>query len=178
MTAQDRDRWDGRYADQPLLTPLDCAVPTVFADWVDLFPTAGTAVDIACGRGAGSVWLAQRGLDVLGVDISPVALTQAAALAARCGMADRCRFVIADLDAGLPSGPAADVILCSRFRDARLDQEIVHRLTAGGLLAISARTVGRFAVRAGELSAAFAALHVIAEGADQDTAWLLARKSR
>ena len=178
MTARDRVRWDGRYTDQHPLTPHDCAIPTVFAQWVDLFPTSGTALDIACGRGAGSVWLAQRGLDVLGVDISPVALGQAAELADRCGVADRCRFVTADLDDGLPDGPATDVILCARFRDARLDQAIMDRLAPGGLVAMSACTEGRFAVTGGELSTAFAALNVIAEGTDQATAWLLAQRGR
>ena len=32
--------------------------PPVFAPFEDIFPTAGHALDLACGQGVGSVWLA------------------------------------------------------------------------------------------------------------------------
>lgn len=84
-----------------------------------------------------SVWLARRGLDVWGVDVSTIAIDQARELAARSDVGDRCRFEVVDLDAGLPAGPPTDVIVCQRFRDRRLDQAIIDRLAPGGLLAIS-----------------------------------------
>ena len=173
----DRVRWDERHADRE---PGLVDVPAVFAAHRDLFPSTGSALDLACGQGGVSVWLALRGLEVLGVDVSPVAIARARELAADNGVGARCRFEVVDLDDGLPAGPPADVILCHKFRDRRLDAAISERLAPGGLLAISALSEvgakpGPFRVRAGELPAAFAALERIATGEGDGEAWLLAR---
>ena len=53
------------------------------------------AVDLGCGAGNYSVWLAQRGFDITGIDISPQAIAHANELAAGKGVS--CRFVAADL---------------------------------------------------------------------------------
>lgn len=44
--------------------------------------TAGRALDVGCGEGADAIWLASRGWEVTGTDVSPVALERAAANAA------------------------------------------------------------------------------------------------
>lgn len=41
--------------------------------------TPGRALDVGCGEGADVIWLAQRGWEVVGMDISQVALDRAAA---------------------------------------------------------------------------------------------------
>lgn len=178
MAETDRARWDERHADRG---PGPVDVPAVFAAYQDLFPSTGRALDLACGQGGASVWLARRGLDVLGVDVSPVAIERARKLAADNGVGARCRFEVADLDDGLPPGPPVDVILCHKFRDRRLDAAIVERLAPGGLLAISALSEvgakpGPFRVTAGELPAAFASLEQITAEEGDGEAWLLARK--
>lgn len=176
----DRIRWDRRYVDRPAVpTP---ALPTVFADFESVFPRTGKALELACGSGAAAVWLAMRGLDVHGVDVSDVAIEQARLIARQSGVAMRCRFDSVDLDLGLPPGDAVDLLLCHRFRDRRLDGAVIGRLAPGGLLAICAlREVGsapgRFRVRPGELRTAFAALEVVAAGASDKQEWLLARAS-
>lgn len=153
----------------------------MFEPYEDLFPTAGRALELACGRGRGAVWLAGRGLDYRGFDISPAAVALARELAERCGVGARCRFDVVDLDDGLPEGPPVDVALCHFFRDPRLDRAIVERLAPGGLLAIAVSSEadvgpGRFRARRGELAAAFAELEVIAEAEHVGEAWLLARR--
>lgn len=185
MSEADRVRWDERYTgDGP--ADREAGPPTAFAQHTEVFGTSGTALELACGAGQASVWLALRGLRVHGVDVSPVAVAQARTLARRCGVARRCRFSVADLDdglpAGLPTGPPVDVILCHRFRDARLDRAIIERLAPGGLLAIAALSEvgarpGPFRVAAGELPAAFAGLTVVDAGEGDGLAWLLARKA-
>jgi len=149
----------------------------VFSAYADLFPANGRAIDIACGRGGAALWLARRGMEVDGYDVSAVAIAQAAELAQTHGLATRCRFTVADLDIGLPVAAPSDVVLCNKFRDSRLDNAVVERLAPGGLLAISAlsRTSpgsARFRVQPDELREAFAALDVIAAG----NGWLVARK--
>lgn len=178
MADQDRVRWDDRYADRE---PGPIGPPTVFADFENAFPVKGLALDLACGQGAASVWLALRGIEVLGVDVSPVAIARARELATRNGVEDRARFEVVDLDHGLPSGPPADVILCHKFRDRRLDTAILDRLAPGGLLAISAlsevgASPGPFRVPAGELTRVFAELDLIGASEADGEAWLIARR--
>lgn len=155
----------------------------MFAAFADAFPVSGTALDLACGRGLASVWLAQRGLDVVGVDVSAVAVDQARDLARRGGVEERCRFDVVDLDEGLPPGAPVDVIVCHKFRDRRLDRVITERLARGGLLAMAVLSEvskigagrGPFRAAAGELPAAFAELDLVAGGEGGGYAWLLAR---
>jgi len=146
-----------------------------------MFPTAGHALELACGQGLVAVWLASRGLDVWGLDASPVAIEQARELARAAEVGDRCRFDAIDLDDGLPPGPQVVVVVCQRFRDRRLDRSVIGRLGSGGLLAITAlsevgATSGPFRVAAGELPAAFAELDVITAGEGTGLCWLLARR--
>jgi SAM-dependent methyltransferase len=66
--------------------------------------TPSLALEIGAGTGTNAIWMAERGFDVLGVDISPLAVERAnAKMAAR---ALRCRFAAWDfLAATPPDGP-------------------------------------------------------------------------
>ncbi len=182
VSEDDRQRWDARHSADPGPGDPDYpGIPAVFAPYEDLFPRAGFALDLACGRGASSVWLAQRGLEVCGVDISTVAIDRARQLAASYGVSDRCGFQLADLDRGVPPGPPADLLLCHMFRNPRLYRSIMERLKGGGLLAIAVLSEvgagpGPFRAGAGELERAFGELSVIEAGEGEGRAWLLARK--
>ncbi|BBX09887.1 class I SAM-dependent methyltransferase [Mycolicibacterium aichiense] len=180
MAEADGVRWDGKYSGRTAGPPC---LPEVFVPYSDEFPIAGHAVELACGFGQASVWLAERGLTVEGVDVSAVAIEQAQGLAARHGVSNRCAFSVTDLDDGLPPGPPAAVILCHRFRDPTLYPAIGDRLAAGGLLAISVLSEvgaerGPFRARRGELRDAFAGLRSLAAGEGDGQAWLLARRPR
>jgi SAM-dependent methyltransferase len=151
--------------------------------YVDEVPTTGRVLDLACGTGTASVWLAERGLTVWGLDVSAVAIEAARDLAARHGVADRCRFSAVDLDGGLPPGPPVAMVLCHRFRDPNLYPALIARLATGGLLAISVLSEvgarpGPFRARAGELESAFGTLRALAGGEGNGQAWLLARAAQ
>lgn len=181
MTGEDGLRWDRRYSERGPVATRDVALPETFRPFADLLPVAGYALDIACGAGTAAVWLALRGLHVHGCDASAVAIAQASDLAERCGVAARCRFDVVDLDGGLPDGPPADILLCNRFRDPRLDSAILARLADGGILAVSALSevgsaAGAFRARPGELTEAFGGLDVISSGEGGGHAWLIARR--
>lgn len=181
MAGTDRTHWDDRYAGVGPVPLDDIGLPERFAAHEAAFPTSGHALELACGTGRTAVWLAARGLHVIAVDVSPVAIDLAQDLARRAGVGHRCDLRVADLDEGLPAGPPADVIVCHLFRDPRLDGALVDRLAPGGLLAIAVLSEvgaepGRFRARPGELLDAFGTLDVLDAGEADGTAWLLGRK--
>lgn len=179
MSEHDRRRWDERYA-RSGFAPAEVAPPSFLRPYTDRIPTAGRALDVACGQGLGSVWLASRGLDVWGVDVSEVGIAAARDLARQQGFAQRCRFDVVDLDDGLPAGPQVDLLLCNKFRDRRLDRALIARLAPGGLLAICTLSEvgaepGPFRAARGELRSAFGELDIVAAGEADGHAWLVAR---
>jgi SAM-dependent methyltransferase len=155
----------------------------VFADSVQLLPTHGDALELACGHGRATVWLANRGLEVWGVDVSPVAIDLAIELVNLSGVSDKCRFEVFDLDNGLPDGPPVNLIFSHLFRDPTLDLAVVRRLRPGGMLAISSLSEvgagpGRFRVGKGELEAAFSSdLEVLSHNEADGMAALVARRN-
>ena len=180
MTEADRRRWNERYAGLEPASVDAIQPPGFLLPHLDVIPTTGRALELACGRGLGTIWLARRGLDAWGLDVSAVAIGQARELAAHSGTGNSCRFDVVDLDDGLPAGPPVDVILCHKFRDRRLDRAIIDRLARGGILAITALSEvdaapGPFRATPGELPAAFADLELLAAGEGGGQAWLLAR---
>lgn len=157
--------------------------PAVFAHVEHLFPTSGTALDLACGRGRHAIWLASRGMTCRGVDVSPVAVETARRFATANHLADSCRFDVFDLDHGLPEGEPVDLIFCHLFRkDPSLDGPMIDRLARGGLLAVASlsvvgsRSPGRFHSPPGELRASFGHLEILDEGEAEGMARILARK--
>ena len=74
--------WEAAHAGDLPETPVDRDLMAV-AD--DLEP--GTALDLGCGAGQNSLWLAQRGWSVQGVDIASGAVERARAAAERLGSA-------------------------------------------------------------------------------------------
>lgn len=181
VSETDRRDWDRRYTEGGM-APLDqSGPPPVFANHDHLLPSTGEALELACGRGRGAVWLAGRGLNYLGIDVSPVAIDLARKLVDHSGLAERCRFEVHDLDNGLPDGPQVDLIFCYLFRDPTLDRAIVERLKPGGVLATAALSEvgaepGRFRAKPGELREAYSTLEILADGEGEGIAWLMGRR--
>jgi SAM-dependent methyltransferase len=63
----------------------------------------GSAVDLGCGEGGDTVWLAERGWTVTAIDISPSATARGAAGASERGVGARIRWECKDLEAWQPS---------------------------------------------------------------------------
>jgi SAM-dependent methyltransferase len=93
--------WEARYAEREQIWSgrANHWLVEVASAW-----SPGRALDLGCGEGGDSVWLAENGWEVTGVDISETALSRAAAAARDRGVADRIRFVRADLSDGVPHG--------------------------------------------------------------------------
>ncbi len=169
--------WDDRYARTGVGEP---GPPGVLVGRTGLVPTAGRALDVACGRGTVAVWLAARGLATDAVDASPAGLALGRELAAREGVT--VAWIEADLAAGLPRAGPYDVVVCQRFRDPALYPALIGVLAPGGLLAITVLSTvgdaaGRFRAAPGELLAAVGAqLEVLDHVEGDGEASLLARR--
>ncbi len=87
--------WEQRYADSDRV--WSGRVNRVLADVAGAL-TPGRALDLGCGEGADVLWLAERGWQATGIDISPTAIRRATSAAADAGLADRARFRAADLE--------------------------------------------------------------------------------
>jgi SAM-dependent methyltransferase len=157
--------------------------PDALRGWEQWVPAGGRALDVACGRGAVAVWLAERGLAVDAVDVSPVAVADGARLAERCGTGARVRWWCHDLDAGLPAACAGpyDVVVCQRFRAPSLYPALVELLGPRGLLVVTVLSEvgdepGPFRAPPGELENAFGGLEVLLHTEQDGVASLLGRK--
>jgi SAM-dependent methyltransferase len=93
--------WDDRYGQSARIWSGNPNAVLV-TEATDLTP--GTALDLGCGEGADSIWLAGRGWRVTGVDISEVAIGRATAHAGAAGVADRTSWLRANLATGFPAG--------------------------------------------------------------------------
>jgi SAM-dependent methyltransferase len=77
--------------------------------WIKV-PPGSRVLDVGCGVGRWSRLLAARGAQVIGVDLSPTMIDQARSRAVDDGVAERCRFAVADL-ACLDLGERFDLVL-------------------------------------------------------------------
>ncbi|MFE3250125.1 class I SAM-dependent methyltransferase [Streptomyces sp. NPDC059209] len=95
--------WDSRYGESDRIWSGD--PNTVLVREVTALKP-GRALDLGCGEGADSIWLAGRGWRVTAVDISGVALARAErhAATADAGVADRIDWQRHDLAVSFPAG--------------------------------------------------------------------------
>jgi SAM-dependent methyltransferase len=101
-TPEDPTRfWERRYAESQQV--WSGRVNSVLAELVAGF-SPGRALDLGCGEGGDSVWLAQQGWEVTAVDISTVAIARGQAAATQARIApERLHWVAADLTDWTPS---------------------------------------------------------------------------
>jgi SAM-dependent methyltransferase len=91
----DGAKWNQRYASGDL--PWDTGRPsTELQRVVAQQPIAPCrALDLGCGTGSNTIWLAQQGFDAVGVDIAPLAVAQACQRARAAGVS--AQFQVADI---------------------------------------------------------------------------------
>lgn len=96
-------RWNARYRDAGDDYLFGIEPNHFLARRAHLFRDGHTALSVADGEGRNSVWLAEQGLNVTAVEISPIAVAKARKLAAGRGV--QVNFIVADLLA--PDWPPA-----------------------------------------------------------------------
>ncbi len=134
MSQQDQLKWDKKYTDNEKL--LGFREPcSLLKDHHQLSP--GTkALDIACGTGRNTLYLADTGFEVDALDISVVALQE---LTQHMHKATDLSFIhtqLVDLDSYTPPLSTYDIIIQTNFLDRRLIPMLGESLTKGGILII------------------------------------------
>ena len=103
------DRWSASYDDDRNPTrDLDARVVRASPLGVD----GGDVVELGCGTGKNTIWLAERARAVVALDFSEGMLARARERVAAAGLGDRVRFVRGDVREPWPVGDAAaDVVI-------------------------------------------------------------------
>jgi 2-polyprenyl-3-methyl-5-hydroxy-6-metoxy-1,4-benzoquinol methylase len=154
----DRDRWNERYAAQPLLWNVD---PGPFLGGEVGGRPPGHALDLGAGEGRTALWLAEHGWTVTAVDFSDVALDRGRQRAEDVGVGGQIEWICADLLEFDPAGGAYDLVLMMfvHLRQPprrRLLRAAAGALAPGGMVLIAGydsrhRTEGQGGVRDPEI---------------------------
>src|SRR5947207_5733283 len=130
MSRADRERWEKKYAagnPNPAFAP-----DPLLVQYAHLLPRQGLALDVACGVGQNAVFLAERGLEVVAVDVSLAALRYC-----RAAIADKhlpLHLVAADVDQLSFPRDVFALIVVFRFFDRTSIPALKQALAPGGLV--------------------------------------------
>lgn len=128
----DSRRWDERYRGEEFLLGTN---PSQFLaeriEEVKRLCPGRKALDIACGEGRNSIFLARHGFSVTGLDISAVGIEKARQWAVREGL--DCEFRLVNLEE-YPIAEAYDLIINFNFLLRDLIPREVAALTPGGVI--------------------------------------------
>jgi SAM-dependent methyltransferase len=124
--------------------------PAYFTDWATIatmlervgLPRGASVLDVGCGAGWTSLFLAEAGYRVLGYDLVPANIEVARARAAR--WSSSARFEVADMEALPPGEPADAALLFDALHHSNRQRvvltSIAERLRPGGWLLLGEPT--------------------------------------
>lgn len=135
-------RWDGYYGREGYFLGKEPA--PFLKENVDLLPK-GRALDLAAGEGRNAVFLASHGFDVDAVDISPVGLRKAEALARERGV--EIRTIVADLERWDLGVERYDVVANFYYLQRDLTPKIKRALKPGGIVIYETYTMDHLGIR-------------------------------
>jgi len=135
-----------------------------------LLPSGGKALDVAMGTGRNALYLASLGFEVIGIDISPVAVERCRQEAERRGL--KVTPILADLQSYQLPKEKYGLIINFYYRDRSLSPRLVEALKPGGVLVFETFTIDQLAfgwgpsnqdwlLRPGELGTMFPSLETL-----------------
>jgi len=178
MSDQDRQHWNLRYA----AATLEAGPSAWVVEHEALIRPRranSRALDLACGTGQNSLYLARLGYRVDAWDISDIALERLREVLAAAGEALDVTPRWADLDDSSIPPATYDLVLDVNFLQRRLFASMAEGLRPGGLLLVRAlmrRPAGddrnpAYLLEPGELSSAFGQLHMLKYVEDVVEGW-------
>jgi len=153
MTDKDRVKWNSRY-----LKDLGGVEPSLILKKFWTLASCGKALDIACGNGRNSIFLAQKGFVVDAVDISTVAMNHLT------GKSPRINVICQDMDTWKMPQNGYDLIANIRFLDRRLFPIIQQGLKLNGVLIFESFMDGekdKYCLEQNELLRAFQSFRIV-----------------
>jgi len=160
--------WDNRYRDREAF-PEKGRAPFLMES-VPFLPRHSRVLDVAVGPGRNALYLASLGFDVVGIDISRVALERCQETARRDGL--RLQTILADLETFPLPERAFDAVLNFYFLQRDLCPALAAALRPGGVLVFQSYTTEQrrypwgptrdeHLLKPGELRALFSGLEVL-----------------
>ncbi len=141
MSQSDREKWNRRYSEGEYSTRKHPSV--LLEDWLPRFSVESEpprAMDVGCGLGRNSLYLARRGWHVVAVDVSDVALEKLGQTSSEENLPITC--LQRDLEAVPPSpedpgmtGPY-DLVIMIRYTNVPLISSLKKGLVPGGYLVV------------------------------------------
>lgn len=122
MAQEDKERWDEKWQNNPM---SDEPIKLV-SDYASLAP-GQQALDIACGMGRHSRYLASRGFEVDALDISSVAIAQLQNI-------PHIHAKEVDFDTYTLPKERYDLIVCTYFLERRLFPQMIDALKPNGII--------------------------------------------
>jgi len=140
---KDKERWDRKYDTTQYIfgkTPI-----AFLQEHLHLLPK-GKTLDIAMGEGRNGVFLAAKGFNVTGIDISETGLKKAHTLAKAHGVTIETKVV--DLETYQLPAETYDVIICTYYLQQDLFPQIIQALKPGGMVVMETYTLDHLKYRA------------------------------
>lgn len=129
MSIEDKIRWDKQHESAQGSTEASGFLREIFA--AEAWPIRrGRALDIACGKGRNALFLAERGFDVVAIDISAVGLEEGRRRAAEKNLA--VAWQQADLEQIQLDEAVYDLIVNFNYLQRSLIPQIKTALRVGG----------------------------------------------
>ena len=147
-----RERWEARYREGDWADERRPA--QIVEDALPWLPTGGLALDVACGAGRNALFLAERGLRVVGVDLSWEGLRIMQRRARERSLP--VRPVLADLSRFAVRPGRFDVVVNTHFLLRETFPLIREALASGGILLFETYHVDELDVLGGDIRRAFA----------------------
>ena len=134
MSLQDQKKWDTKYIKKSeLLRPREPSVNIKkFVEKVE----GAKALDLACGAGRNTIYLAKQGYAVDALDIAAVALDSLAAEALSGEVSELINAQLTDLDSFIPVPETYELIVMMNFLDRALIERVKDGLKIGGLFIV------------------------------------------
>ena len=134
MSQKDQLKWDKKYTDNPRL--LESREASVIVQRFSKLASGKKALDIACGTGRNTLYLAQNGFEIDALDISAVALQE---LSQHMNKVTDLSFIhtqLVDLDQYSPPLSHYNLIINIHFLDRSLISKLGKALKKDGILIV------------------------------------------
>ena len=133
VSAEDTTKWNNKYNKNPsLASSTDADIELI--KYKNLLPNKGLALDLACGKGKNSLYLASLGFNVTALDGSDKALQLLNTAAKAEGLTQKIQTLQTDLDEAGLEKTQYDLIIVVRYLNQHLFADIQAALKSGGVL--------------------------------------------